>query len=105
MRLFQIFTSALLTAASLNALADHHAQNPPVVAQVFECTLNKDAAINDVVTFGKKKVASFVEENDLEMNSYLWEAVAINDPYDEPDVRWVNYYPKLGKYVCRAISF
>ena len=72
------------TAASLNVLADHHAQNPPVV-QVFECTLNKDAAINDVVTFGKK-VASFVEENDLEMNSYLLEAVAINDPYDEPDV-------------------
>ena len=95
MRLLQIFVSALLTTGSLIALADHHAQNPPAVAQVFECTLNKDAAVNDVVTFGKEKVASFVKENDLEMNSYLWEAVAINDPYDEPDVRWVNYYLSL----------
>ena len=105
MRLFQFFISALLTAGSLIALADHHAQNPPIVAQVFECTLNKDAAVNDVVAFGKEKVASFVKENDLEMNSYLWEAVAINDPYDEPDVRWVNYYPSWANMYAAQAAF
>ena len=37
--------------------------------------------------------AAFARENDLNMNTYLWEAVAINAPYDEADLRWINYFP------------
>ena len=92
----QTLLSALLISACVTSFADNHMENLPGVAQVFECTLNENISPADVVTFGSEKVAKFADGQNLSMNSYLWEAVAINDPYSDPDVRWVSYYPSWG---------
>ena len=39
------------------------------------------------------------------MLAYLWEAIAINDPYNEADVRWVNYYPTWSDYYASNEAF
>ena len=92
----QTLLSALLISTCVTSFADDHMGNLPGVAQVFECTLNENISPADVVTFGSEKVAEFADGQNLSMNSYLWEAVAVNDPYSDPDVRWVNYYLSWG---------
>jgi hypothetical protein len=77
----------------LGAYSDDHAPAAPGVAQIFECSLNSGVTTADVVEFGSSDVRKFATAEKLRINSYLWEAVAVNDPYRDPDVRWVNYYP------------
>ena len=101
----QTLMSALLISACITSFADDHMENLPGVAQVFECTLNENISPGDVVTFGSEKVAKFADEQNLSMNSYLWEAVAVNDPYSDPDVRWVNYYPSWGEIYKTQAAF
>ena len=78
---------------SAQSVADHHAPTNSAVSVIYECTLNEGVSPADVVAFGKSTVNKFATNNDLKMNSYLWEAIAINPPYDGADVRWVNYFP------------
>ncbi len=85
--------------------ADDHMSMPPSVAQVFECSLNSGVSAADVVTFGSTEVRRFAGKEKLSMNSYLWEAVAVNDPYREPDVRWVNYYPTWADMYATGAAF
>ena len=48
---------------------------------------------DQVIALGQGDFAAFVADNELNMDTYLWEAVAINPPYDEADLGWVNYFP------------
>ena len=93
-KLFLIsITVGLSIALSTSATADDHTSNEPIIAEVYECTLNDDVSPDQVVAIGQGDFAAFAVENDLNMNTYLWEAVAINAPYDEADLRWINYFP------------
>ena len=65
----------------LSANADDHMPPAPGVAQIFECTLNSGVGVDDVVTFGSTVVNQFVGQQKLQISSYLWEAVAVNEPY------------------------
>jgi len=89
---------ALACLIPIGAVADTPTPPAPVIAEIFECTLNDGVSASDMVTFGSNDVRRFTEKNNLRMNAYLWEAVAVNEPYREPDVRWVNYYPSWGDY-------
>ena len=48
---------------------------------------------DQVVAIGQGDFAAFAADNELNMNTYLREAVAINAPYDEADLRWLTYFP------------
>ena len=54
----------------------------PVIAELYECSLNDGVSPDQVVALGQGDFAQFVADNDLTMNTYLWEAVAINAPYN-----------------------
>ena len=86
-------TVGLSMALSASANADDHMSSEPVIAEIYECTLNDGVSPDQVVALGQGDFAAFVADNKLNMNTYLWEAVAINAPYDEADLRWVNYFP------------
>jgi hypothetical protein len=58
----------------------------PVISVLYECTLNDGVSVADVVSFGSGAVKKFATKNELTINSYLWEAVAVNQPYNEADV-------------------
>ena len=73
--------------------ADHHAEPAPMIAEIFECTLNEGATANEVLALGQNNFKNFVASNKLSVNTYLWEAISINPPYDAADIRWVNYFP------------
>jgi hypothetical protein len=89
----------------LSANADDHMPPAPGVAQIFECTLNSGVGVGDVVAFGSTAVNQFVDQQKLQISSYLWEAVAVNEPYREPDVRWVNYYPSWQAMYAGGAAF
>lgn len=84
---------ALTLSVSISAYADDHLSASPIIAEIYECSLNDGVMAGDVVALGKGEFAKFASRNDLSMNTYLWEAVSINAPYDEADLRWVNYFP------------
>ena len=96
---------ALACFMPLTVSADDHAPMPPAIAVVYECTLNEGVAAADVVAFGRRDVKKFVNNNDLTINSYLWEAIAVNEPYREADVRWVNYFPTWDDYFTNTAAF
>lgn len=96
---------ALACFMPLTVSADDHAPMPPAIAVVYECTLNEGVAAADLVAFGRSDVKTFVANNDLTINSYLWEAIAVNDPYREADVRWVNYFPTWDDYWVNSAAF
>ena len=96
---------ALACFMPLTVSADDHAPMPPAIAVVYECTLNEGVAAADLVAFGRSDVKTFVANNDLTINSYLWEAIAVNDPYRESDVRWVNYFPTWDDYWVNSAAF
>ena len=83
---------------SAGSFAAHHEEPEPMVAEVYDCTLNAGVTAGDVVALGSGDFASFVGKHELNMTTFLWEAVAVSPPYDEPDVRWVNYFPTWGDY-------
>ena len=96
---------ALACLMSFAVNADDHALSPPAVAAVYECTLNEGVSASDLVAFGSRDVKAFVADNDLMINSYLWEAIAVNEPYREADVRWVNYFPTWDDYWTNNAAF
>lgn len=78
--------------------ADHHAEPSPMIAEIFECTLNNGATANEVLALGQNNFKKFVAANKLTMNAYLWEAISITPPYNAADIRWVNYFPTWGDH-------
>ena len=84
--------------------SDDH-QPSSVVVEVYECTLNDGASAEDLADFGGTDFKKFVNKNKLLLNSYLWDAVAVSPPFDEPDVRWINYFPSWGDYYSMRRTF
>jgi len=97
--------TALACLLPFGAMADTPTPPAPAIAEIFECTLNEGVSAADVATFGRKEVRSFTRKNEVPMHAYLWEAIAINDPYNEADVRWVNYYPTWSDYYASNEAF
>ena len=84
--------------------SDDH-QPSSVVVEVYECTLNDGASAEDLADFGGTDFKKFVNKNKLVLNSYLWDAVAVSPPFDEPDVRWVNYYFFFIPLIVKSMFF
>ena len=84
--------TALTLCLSPFVIADDHMPRSAVV-EVQECMLKEGASPLDVAAFGAKDFKQFVADNDINVGAYLWEAVAVNPPFDEADFRWVMYYP------------
>jgi hypothetical protein len=82
---------------SVSAIAAHH-EETPMISEIYECSLNDGVAVSQVVDFARSDFKAFADKNDFAMNSFIWEAVAVSPPYDEPDLRWVNYFPTWGDY-------
>ena len=78
--------------------AAHHEEPEPMVAEVFECSLNTGVTADDVAAMGSSDFADFVAQHDISMTSFLWEAVAVSPQYSDADVRWVNYFPTWADY-------
>lgn len=89
----------------ISVVADDHVPAEPIISALYECTLNDGVSVADVVAFGSGAVKKFATKNELVMNSYLWEAVAVNEPYNEADVRWVNYFPTWTDYYATSATF
>ncbi len=79
------------------AVADDHMPQSAVV-EVQECMLKEGASPFAVAAFGAEDFKQFVADNDINVGAYLWEAVAVNPPFDEADFRWVMYYPTWDDY-------
>ena len=77
---------------SVSAMAAHH-EETPTISEFYECSLNDGVAVSQVLDFARSDFKAFADKNDFAMNSFIWEAVAVSPPYDEPDLRWVNYFP------------
>ena len=93
-KLTSMLTAVVLAMTlSASASADDNMPSAPVIAELYECSLNDGVSPDQVVALGQGDFAKFAADNGLTMNTYLWEAVAINAPYNEPDLRWVNYFP------------
>jgi len=90
---------------SAGSFAAHHEEPAPEVAEVYECLLNDGVTAGDIVALGAGDFASFVGKHELIMTTFLWEAVAVSPPYDEPDVRWVNYFPTWGDYFAAGAAW
>jgi hypothetical protein len=82
---------------SVSAMAAHH-EETPTISEFYECSLNDGVAVSQVLDFARSDFKAFADKNDFAMNSFIWEAVAVSPPYDEPDLRWVNYFPTWGDY-------
>ena len=87
---------AFSVAASV-AVADHH-EMTGLNAQVHECTLKGNATLDDVLSFARDDFSSWAEGSSLNMRTFIWEPVAVAPPYDQADLRWINYYPSWGDY-------
>ena len=96
--MYRMIVSLLGIFLSAGSFAAHHEEPAPEVAEVYECLLNDGVTAGDIVALGAGDFASFVGEHELNMTTFLWEAVAVSPPYNEPDVRWVNYFPTWGDY-------
>ena len=96
--MYRMIVSLLGICLSAGSFAAHHEEPAPEVAEVYECLLNDGVTAADIVALGVGDFASFVGKHELNMTTFLWEAVAVSPPYDEPDVRWVNYFPTWGDY-------
>ena len=83
---------------STGSFAAHHEEPEPMVAEVYECTLNDGVTADDVAAMGSSDFADLVAKHDLNMTTFLWEAIAVSPPYGDADVRWVNYFPTWGDY-------
>ena len=59
---------ALLSTVSLAA---HHEEPAPMVAEVYECSLNAGVTADDVAAMGSSDFADFVAEHDISMTSFL----------------------------------
>ena len=91
----------ILTVSSIllstSVLAAHH-EETPMIAEIYECSLNEGVMVSDLVDFARSDFKAFADANSFAMNTFIWEAIAVSPPYDEPDLRWVNYFPTWGDY-------
>ena len=88
---------ALSFILPMGAFADNH-MPPTNIAAIYECNLIDGATADDVAAFGAGKFKNWVGNNDYNVGSYLWEAVALSPPFNEPDMRWVNYFQSWSDY-------
>ena len=103
--MYRMIVSLLGILLSTGSFAAHHEEPAPEVAEVYECLLNDGVTAGDIVALGAGDFASFVGKHELNMTTSLWEAVAVSPPYDEPDVRWVNYFPTWGDYFAAGAAW
>ena len=103
--MYRMIVSLLGIFLSAGSFAAHHEEPAPEVAEVYECLLNDGVTAGDIVALGAGDFASFVGKHELSMTTFLWEAVAVSPPYDEPDVRWVNYFPTWGDYFAAGAAW
>ena len=103
--MYRMIVSLLGIFLSAGSFAAHHEEPAPEVAEVYECLLNDGVTAGDIVALGAGDFASFVGKHELIMTTFLWEAVAVSPPYDEPDVRWVNYFPTWGDYFAAGAAW
>ena len=103
--MYRMIVSLLGICLSAGSFAAHHEEPAPEVAEVYECLLNDGVTAGDIVALGAGDFASFVGKHELIMTTFLWEAVAVSPPYDEPDVRWVNYFPTWGDYFAAGAAW
>ena len=102
--MYRMIVSLLGIFLSAGSFAAHHEEPAPEVAEVYECLLNDGVTAGDIVALGAGDFASFVGKHELNMTTFLWEAVAVSPPYDEPDVRWVNYFQTWGDYFAAGAA-
>ena len=76
--MYRTIVSSLAISLSASGFAAHHEEPPPMVAEVYECSLNDGVTAGDVVALGSGDFASFVGKYDLDMTTFLWEAVAVS---------------------------
>ena len=88
---------ALSLMLPMGAFADDH-MPPTNIAAIYECNLMDGVTADDVAAFGAGKFKNWVVKNDYNVGSYLWEAVAVSPPFNEPDMRWVNYFQSWSDY-------
>ena len=88
----------------VGAFADDHIPSSTVVA-VWECSFNDGTTAGDVASWGSSDFKKWADKNKLNVGSYLWEAVAVNKPFDEADVRWVDYYPSWNDYYAMRAAW
>ena len=81
----------------IGVFADDHAPTPNIAA-VYECTLMDGVSADNLAAYGKGEFKSWVDENNYNVDSFLWEAIAVSPPFDAPDVRWVNYFESWADY-------
>ena len=79
-------------AVPFSASADDHLPQSNVMA-MWECTLTEGTTAAELVEWGSGDMKKWIDKLDINVGSYLWEAVSVNPPFDEPDVRWVDYHP------------
>ena len=103
--MYRMIVSLLGIFLSAGSFAAHHEEPAPEVAEVYECLLNDGVTAGDIVALGAGDFASFAGKHELNMTTFLWEAVAVSPPYDEPDVRWVNYFPTWGDYFAAGAAW
>jgi hypothetical protein len=94
----KIILFTLMAVFSLTSFADHHAMPENGVVELYECDLNDGASIEDVVNFGRSDFKKFVAKQKLSVNSFLWEPVAVAPPYQDAQLRWINYFPTWADY-------
>jgi hypothetical protein len=103
--MYRTIVSLMGILLSTGSFAAHHEEPEPMVAEVYDCSLNDGVTAGDIVALGSGDFASFVGKHELNMTTFLWEAVAVSPPYDEPDVRWVNYFPTWGDYFAAGAAW
>jgi len=96
--MYRLIVSVLGVMLATGSFAAHHEEPEPMVAEVYECSLNNGVTADDVAALGAGEFADFVAEYDISMTSFLWEAVAVSPQYGDADVRWVNYFPTWTDY-------
>ena len=96
--MYRTILSLLCILLPAGSFAAHHEAPEPMVAEVYECALNAGSTADDVAALGSSDFADLIAKYDLNMTTFLWEAVAVSPPNDDADVRWVNYFPTCGDY-------
>ncbi|MGB1188624.1 MAG: hypothetical protein ACPG4A_00190 [Pseudomonadales bacterium] len=88
----------ILLFAPLTLAADHHALESRAVVEIYECMLNEGSSVQDVVALARTDFKAWVTENDIRVNTFIWEPVAVTPPYHEAEVRWINYFQTWADY-------
>lgn len=76
--MYRLIVSVLGVMLATGSFAAHHEEPEPMVAEVYECSLNNGVTADDVAALGAGEFADFVAEYDISMTSFLWEAVAVS---------------------------